>query len=225
MKQLTISTLVTGAVLLATPALAAPRGGHEFVHSATGPGAGQAAFSVAARAYVLADEARAVALPALELGLVYGLSDAFDLEGRLTAYGPLGLVEAGPRWRIAGDAGLGLALKAQGTALVAIDAASDTSRAAGLFGVTPGAVLSLGGARVQASIGVDVPLLLATGSIAAGEVIETASASTFAVLVRPWVGLEVAVRDDLVLHAQAQAYLDPAVPDAVLPSFALGASW
>lgn len=224
------STLMSAAILttLALPSIASAAyyEGNNFVYSATGPGQGHGALNLGTRAYFVGGE-NFVAVPTVDIQYVYGLSHALDWETRLSTIGAVSLLDTGLRWRILGDSELSLAVRADASALIAFAGTSEGSRAGGLFGATPGVVLSGGTRRVQFSVGLDVPMLLGSGEVGSIGGVETMKGeSNFGYAFRPWLGVEIPVSRSVNINAQAQAYLDRLSDDAnVLPAVSIGASW
>ena len=178
-----------------------------------------------ARAFLVGGE-NFVAVPTVDINYVYGITHRLDYEARLSTIGAVSLVDTGLRYRIAGDEDLSLAVRANASGLVAFTGTHEGAGAGGLFGLTPGVVLSMGGRNVQFSAGLDVPMMLGAGAASEfGGVRTMDGEQAFGYVFRPFVAAEIPVGRDLHLTAQAQAYVENAADPAVLPALSLGLSW
>jgi hypothetical protein len=217
-------TTLLGFLLLAvaTPSIAAAQTG-DFVHSANGPGSSRTTVNLGVRTYAPSLAEVNVVLPTVDFNLVHGINRTLDYEFRVSTIGLLSLIETGVKFRIVGDQAIALGGRLDATGLLLVVPEDDQTTVAGLFGVTPGVMLSTGGPRVQFSAGLDVPIVL--GSADVGGIHATGPDAPFGYLLRPWLGVEFPISDRANLSLQAQAYVSTIGGAAVAPNLAAGISW
>ncbi len=214
------STVLAAAIAWPRTSEAQTHGG--FVYSATGPGISRTSINLGVRAYTPAVDQIDVVLPTADLSLVYGINDALDYELRVSTVGILTLIDTGVKVRILGNRNLALGARLDASGLLAVLPKDDGTEVSGLFGVTPGLILSTGGRRFQISAGLDLPVVLGTASDLGG-VRATGPDSVFGYVLRPWVGVELPIGRTTNLSLQAQAYVSTlGDTTAVAPNLALG---
>jgi hypothetical protein len=217
-------TLFTSTLALAVAIPGIGRAEGDFVHSANGPGSGHTAVNLGVRTYAPSlAEVKAV-LPTVDLNVVHGLNRSLDYELRVSTIGLLSLIDTGVKFRIAGDQNIALGGRVDLTGLLFVVPNDGHTDVAGLFGVTPGVILSTGGSRFQISAGLDVPIVLGAASDVGG-IHATAEGSPFGYVLRPWLGVEIPIASSAGLSIQAQAYVSTIGETAVAPNLALGITW
>lgn len=219
--------LVVGLTMLVAAALpkvgqAQTRG--SFVHSVNGPGASRTAINVGLRTYAPTLNDVDAVLPTVDLNVVHGLSRSLDYELRISTIGILSLVDTGVKVRVLGNQAFALGARLDATGLLFILPGDDGTETAGLFGVTPGVLMSTGGRRFQLSAGLDVPIVLGAASNVGG-IRATADDSIFGYILRPWVGAEFPLSRSTTMSVQAQAYVSTIEETTVAPNLAVGISW
>jgi hypothetical protein len=210
-------------IAMAIPAMSQAQTG-DFVHSANGPGSSRTTVNIGVRTYAPSLADVDVVLPTVDFNLVHGINRTLDYELRVSTIGLLSLIDTGVKFRIAGDHAFALGARLDATGLLLVVPGDDETEVAGLFGLTPGLILSTGGPRVQISAGLDVPIVLGEASDVGG-VHATGPDSPFGYLLRPWIGVEVPISNSASLSLQAQAYVSTIGETAVAPNLAAGISW
>lgn len=214
---------------LALVALAWPQVGQAqtrgpFVHSVNGPGPSRTAINLGVRTYAPTLDDVDVVLPTVDLNLVHGLNRSLDYELRVSTIGLLSLIDTGVKFRIVGNQAFALGGRLDATGLLFILPEDDGTETAGLFGVTPGVIVSTGGRRFQLSAGLDVPIVLGAATNVGG-VRATADDSIVGYILRPWVGAEFPLSRSTSMSLQAQAYVSTIEETTVAPNLAVGISW
>lgn len=195
-----------------------------FVQSANGPGTSKTAVNLGVRTYAPTLDDIDVVLPTIDFNLVHGINRAIDYELRVSTVGLLTLLDTGVKFRIVGNQHIALGGRLDATGLLFVNPGDDETDVAGLFGVTPGVILSAGGERFQISTGLDVPIVLGAASNVGG-VRATGPDSPFGYVLRPWLGVELPVGYRVNLAVQAQAYVSTIGGTAVAPNLAVGITW
>jgi hypothetical protein len=222
MNATTSALFGIAALAFALPANAQVEG--DFVHSAVGPGAQRTAVNVGIRTYVPTLDDVDVVLPTVDFNLVHGINNTLDYELRVSSIGVLSLIDTGVKFRIAGGHAFSLGGRLNATGLLFVIPRDDETDVAGLFGVTPGVILSAGGRRFQISTGLDVPIVLGKASDVGG-IHATGEDSPFGYVLRPWAGVELPISRSASMSIQAQAYVSTIGETAVAPNLAVGISW
>ena len=210
-------------IAAAIPTLSEAQTG-DFVHSANGPGSSRTTVNLGVRTYAPSLKDVDIVLPTVDFNLVHGLNRSIDYELRVSTIGLLSLIDTGVKFRIAGDHSFALGARLDVTGLLLIEPGKEDTDVAGLFGLTPGVILSTGGTRFQISTGLDVPIVLGAASDVGG-VHATGPDSPFGYLLRPWLGVEVPISNSASLSLQAQVYISTIGETAVAPNLAAGISW
>lgn len=220
-RHLTRTLFALGALTVALPSAHADYfygSQRHFVHSAIGPGDGHGTISLGGKAWSFEDGA---ALPMVDVSYARGVSNRFDIEARLSTVGVLSFLDAGLRYRVAGDEDLSLGVKAGATAIGVI-LPLDDNQAGIAGGLSPGVVLSGGSRDVQLSVGIEAPIYLGAASIR-GE-----TATGVLGTLRPSVALEIALGNSSALYLQGQYWLalgEGGRPEPIGPMVGVGLSF
>jgi hypothetical protein len=196
-----------------TPRLAMSRRSSDdpwpFVYSAVGPGEGRATIAIGGRFLLY--------LPMLDFALVYGILNDLDLELRASSLGVASFLEAGAKYLVVGDDNLAFSVRGDLSSLAVIQ----SSEGGVVVGATPGAVLSMGNAGMQISIGFDVPIFFAGLASRGGA---SAAGHVGAIYVRPSLAIELLVSKTTALLVQGQL-LVAADGSATIPTVGAGVGW
>jgi hypothetical protein len=184
---------------------------YRFLYSGMGPGSGNTVFGIGGRAFVL--------VPMVDVQVVHGLTDAFDLEVRAASVGLLNQLDGGARFRLIGNESISASVRADASAIAYAFNVGKTG-AGVIAAVTPGVVFSFGGSSAQLTLGLDVPLFFAG-------VQRLPDASLGDVLLprlRPNIAAEFAVDRSIGLFAQAQLLVSNK-GTITFPTIAVGIAW
>lgn len=194
-----------------------------FVHSARGPGAGEASLSLGLRALMAVGD-EFIFFPLVDFNLAYGIIDPLKLYLNLATIGVGTLTDLGVELRLLGtsDGPVALALRAGVSPIFFFVAAGGESAGGVIFAATPGVAFSVGGDAIQLTLGADFPMYLG-GALSGGGI--STSGTGFGPTIRPMLALEIPLgKVGLVLSEQAYIPLKGSTGTIIMTT-GLGISW